>query len=470
MQQARIGVLGLGVMGRNLALNIADRGFRTAIWNRSPAATAALLQGAGPLAGRLVATETLAELAGNLARPRAVILMIRAGDPVDATIAALSGVLEAGDIIIDGGNADFHDTRRRERALAGRGIAFLGMGVSGGAEGARYGPSLMVGGREEGYRFVRDIFEAIAARYEGAPCAALLGPDGAGHFVKTVHNGIEYADMQLIAEIWGYLQHLKGQGPAAAGRLFGRWNRGPLRSYLVEITAEILQTADPKTGRPLVEVIVDSAGQKGTGRWTVIEALRLGLSASVIEAAVGARAWSAEPQARAEGERLLRRAPPRPAGDPLADDALEAALLAGRIVAHSQGFSLMAAASEHYGWGLDLARVAEIWRAGCIIRSALLDDIAAAARSGLPHGQLFLAPHFAALLGRGLGPLRALVAQAARGGLPVPAFSAALAWLDSMTLARGTTGLIQAQRDFFGAHGFARIDGGAGHHGPWGGG
>ncbi|MFN3144253.1 MAG: NADP-dependent phosphogluconate dehydrogenase [Paracoccaceae bacterium] len=464
---ARIGITGLGTMGGALALNIAGRGFDVAIHNRSPARIAALRDGAGALAERLVPAETPQALAAALARPRAVLMMVPAGAAVDDTIAALLPHLDPGDILIDGGNADFHDTDRRAAAMADAGMLYLGLGVSGGEEGARHGPSLMAGGDPRAWDAVADILTAIAARFRDDPCAALLGPGGAGHFVKTVHNGIEYADMQLIAEIYGHLAHGEGRAPAAIGQLFDEWNGGPLNAYLTEITARVLSATDPGTGRPMVDVIEDAAGQKGTGRWTAIEALRLGQSASVIEAAVGARAWSADKTARAAGAASLP-APERQEAIPrLLDADLERALLAGRIVALSQGLSLLQAAAEERGWDLDLARTAEIWRAGCIIRSGLLDDIAAAIRAGLPQGKLILAPHFAAILADATGALRRTVAVMALSGQPAPALSAALAYLDTMRHVRGTANLIQAQRDYFGAHGFRRTDAPGDHHGPW---
>jgi 6-phosphogluconate dehydrogenase len=467
MAQARIGLVGLAVMGANLALNIAEKGFSIAVYNRTPERTRAFMGEAGALAAQITPTDSPAALVAALQTPRAVIVMVQAGDPVDAVIAQIAPHLAPGDCIIDCGNANFHDTRRREEALRKAGLNFIGMGVSGGEEGARHGPSMMAGGQRESFETIRDIVEAIAAKYQGQPCAAWLGPDGAGHFVKTVHNGIEYGDMQMIAEVWGLMRDGMGRSPADAGRLFARWNEGPLRSYLVEISAAVLQADDPATGRPIVEMILDRAGQKGTGRWTVIEALGLGQSASTIEAAVGARSWSAAREARLAGAALFGDIAPRPEVS-LTDDDLEQALLAAKIVAYSQGFSLLQAASETYDWSLDLGRVAEIWREGCIIRSAMLDDMAAAARAGLPQGMLIFAPSFSERVGPASTALRKVVAAAAQAGLPVPAFSAALAYFDTMRQGRGTTDLIQAQRDFFGAHGFERTDGGAGHHGPWG--
>lgn len=462
---ASLGLYGLGTMGAALALNILERGFPLHVANRTAAKVPAFLDGAGPLAQGATGHESLAAMAQAMAPPRAVILMVDAGPAVDQAIEALLPLLAPGDTIVDCGNADFHDTRRRAAAIEAQGLTYLGVGVSGGEEGARHGPAIMAGGRPEAWAHLAPVFEAIAARYEGQPCAALMGPDGAGHFVKTVHNGIEYADMQLIAEVYGLLRHGMGRAPAEIGALFADWDRGRLRSYLVEITAEVLKAVDPATGGPVVDVILDQAGQKGTGRWTVVEALALGQSASAIEAAVGARSWSAEKATRIEGERLLGN----PRGEVrLSEAELEGALLAGRIVAYAQGFRILEAASEAYGWALDQARVAETWRAGCIIRSALLGDIASAFRGELPQGQLILAPAFAADLRQSLPALRRVVAAAALGGHPVPALSAALAFADSFAQGRGTTDLIQGQRDYFGRHGFVRLDSGAAHqHGPW---
>ncbi|KMW58138.1 6-phosphogluconate dehydrogenase, decarboxylating [Candidatus Rhodobacter oscarellae] len=471
MGNARIGLIGLGVMGANLALNIAEKGFPVAVHNRTTSAIDDFLAKSGDLADRLTGAETPAALAAALQRPRAVIIMVKAGAPVDATIAALKPHLDPGDIIIDAGNADFNNTRRREAELRAEGFRFVGMGVSGGEEGARHGPSIMVGGAPEAYAAIGDIVESIAAKYQHAPCAAHLGPDGAGHFVKTVHNGIEYGDMQMIAEVYG-LMRAAGQSPAEIAEVFDCWNAGPLKGYLVEITAKALAALDPETGRPMVDVIQDKAGQKGTGRWTVIEALKLGQSASTIEAAVGARSWSAAKDIREIGADKLglsAAGETLPETEPEAWEAdLESALLAARIVAYAQGMTLLAAASQEFNWSLDLSRIAEIWREGCIIRSALLDDIANAFRDPLPGDNLILAPAFTAMLAERVGGLRRVVARAALGGAPVPALAAALSYYDTMRHARGTAAMIQAQRDFFGAHGFERVDkDGGGYHGPW---
>ncbi len=463
MTLATLGLYGLGTMGSALALNIAEKGFGLHVANRTDDRIPEFMDEAGELADRLTGHDDLAAMAKAMPAPRAIILMVPAGAPVDGSIAELLPHLAPGDTIIDAGNADFNETRRRTAELEARGFAFIGMGVSGGEDGARHGPSMMVGGTRASWEGIRPVIEAIAAKFDGAPCADHFGPDGAGHFIKTVHNGIEYAEMQLIAELYGLMREGAGMAPAAIGARFGDWNAGPLKSYLVEITAEVLAATD-RTGIPAVDAIVDAAGQKGTGRWTVIEALKLGQSASAIEAAVAGRAWSADRIGRAAGAALF--APERGAVD-LPADTLAEALLAARIVDHSQGFSVLAAASDAFAWDLDMARIAEVWRAGCIIRSALLDDISAAFRDGAPHGHLAFAPAIAETLKSVLPALRRTVSAATASGHPVPALSASLAWFDTMIQARGTAALIQAQRDFFGRHGFDRVDGGAGRHGPW---
>ncbi|MFT7593511.1 MAG: 6-phosphogluconate dehydrogenase [Paracoccaceae bacterium] len=482
MQTAQIGVYGLGTMGSALALNLAENGFRVAVTNRETNWIAPFIDTAGPLAPNLRPSETLANFVASLGRPRTILLMIPAGPPIDAMIAQLRPLLDPDDMIIDAGNSDFHDTRRRSTELAQTGLHFTGIGVSGGADGARHGPSMMVGGSPAGWTRLQPMLDAIAARFRGDPCVAHVGPDGAGHFVKTLHNGIEYADMQMIAEIYGLLRDGAGWGAGRIGAQFADWNEGPLASFLIQISATVLRVADPDTGQPLVDLIRDAAGQKGTGRWTVIEALRLGQSASAIEAAIGARAWSSEKSVREFAEDLTARAPqtapspatalsPRTTTSPPADlpdpDNLARALLAGRILSHAQGFRILLTASDEYHWALDLARIAEIWRAGCIIRSALLDDLATALRDDPPHGHLILAPALHAELTRCMPALRQVVASAALAGLPVPSLAASLGWYDSMTRARGTTNLIQAQRDFFGAHGFERTDKTGQFHGTW---
>lgn len=462
---ADIGVFGLGTMGSALALNLAQSGFTVAVSNREAEWIDPFLVEAGPLADRLVGTSTLADFVAALATPRSILFMIPSGAPMDAMIAQITPLLEPGDTIIDGGNADFNDTRRRSAALTDKGLHFVGMGVSGGEEGARHGPSMMVGGTDHSWTQLQPMLEAIAARFEGEPCVAHLGPDGAGHFVKTVHNGIEYADMQMIAEVYGLLRDGSGQSAPAIGAMFHGWREGPLKSYLMDVSATVLSSTDKDTGQPMVDVIRDQAGQKGTGRWTLIEALKMGQSASTIEAAVGARGWSAEKDTREAAEPML------PMGALTAqmpsDADLELALLAGRILSHAQGFRILSAASEEFDWQLDLARISEIWRAGCIIRSALLDDLASAFRGDLPQGHLILAPAIRLQLQAAIPALRRVLVAAVSMGVALPALSAGLAWYDTMRRGRGTANLIQAQRDFFGHHGFERQDVAGIHHGTW---
>ncbi|SLN63999.1 6-phosphogluconate dehydrogenase, decarboxylating [Roseovarius litorisediminis] len=464
MSKSQIGVYGLGTMGSALALNMADHGFDVAVTNRETDWIAGFMAEAGDLAGKLHPYDKLKDFVAGLATPRIILFMIPSGKPMDMMIESIAPLLEAGDTIIDGGNADFHATRRRAQTLQAQDLHFVGMGVSGGEKGARFGPSMMVGGTAHSWQQLRPILRRIAARFEGDPCVDHLGPDGAGHFVKTVHNGIEYADMQVIAEVYGLLRNGAAWTPAQIGEMFERWDRGPLKSYLVEITGKALQYDDPVTGHPMVDVIKDAAGQKGTGRWTVVEAVRMGQSANMIEAAVGARSWSSEKDTRQQAQAILGGA--RSAIDADADTLAEA-FLASRVLCYAQGFRILAAASVEYDWTLDFARIAEIWRAGCIIRSALLDDISEAFRGDLPAGQLILAPKFAEMLARTVPALRQVVASAVHGGHAVPAMSAALAWYDTMRQGFGTANIIQAQRDFFGHHGFERLGEEGKHHGPW---
>ena len=466
MTQAHIGVIGVGKMGSALALNFAEKGHDVALWNLELEAVDRLIASAGDLATRLQRCETLIDMVAALPVPRSIVLMIPAGAPVDQTIAVLRPLLSPGDTIIDGGNSDFRDTITRTKGLEAAGLSYLGVGVSGGAEGARRGPSMMVGGTGSSYSRVAPILEAIVARYEGDPCVAHLGPDGAGHFVKTVHNGIEYADMQMIAEVYGMMRDGAGLAASDIAPVFRSWNRGPLASYLIEVTGEVLGTKDPQTGEDIVDLIVDQAGQKGTGRWTVIEAVRMGQAVSILEAAVGARVMSAQKSTRLHASRALV-----PAGTdlmiPVTEHDLQSALIVGRILAYAQGFEILAAGSKEFNWSLDFARIAEIWRAGCIIRSAMLDDIATAFRSPLPAGNLALSDHFISLLTVHIAGLRRVVSAAALKGLPTPALAAALSWVDMIRQERGNSDLIQAQRDYFGAHSFERVDAEGSHHGPW---
>lgn len=458
---ADIGLIGLAVMGANLALNMAEKGSTVAVYNRTWEKTEAFMAGAGPLADRLIPCRTLEELAAAIAAPRPVVMMVKAGEAVDAQIAALRPLLAEGDILIDCGNANFRDTRRRVAELEGSGLAYLGVGVSGGEEGARHGPSIMAGGPAEPWSRVAPIFNAIAARHEGEPCCALVGPEASGHFVKTLHNGVEYADMQMIAEIYGVLRDGLGMDAAGVADAFSRWNEGPLKSYLIEITAEVARAVDWETGEPALDVILDSAGQKGTGRWSVIEAQRLGSVASTIEAAVGARNLSADMALRGALSRASLDV------DVPGVDVLFDALHAGKIIAYAQGFDLLTRASMEFDWDLNLAQVARIWRAGCIIRSAMLDDIANAFEAK-PRASLLTAPVFAERLAPLVPALRDTVARAALSALPTPALSNALLYLDQLCHPRGTANMLQGLRDYFGQHGFERTDrNGSGFHGPW---
>ncbi len=466
MAQASMGLIGVGTMGSALALNIAENGHDITLWNLDPSTVDALINDAGELASKLTKSDSIEDLVAKMAPPRAIILLVPAGKPVDMSIDALLPLLSPGDTIIDGGNSDFRETQARTAKVEAAGLAYLGVGVSGGAEGARHGPSMMAGGTAKTYADFEPVLQAIAAKFEGDPCVAHLGPDGAGHFVKTVHNGIEYADMQMIAEAYGIFRDGKGLAASEIAPIFRRWNEGALDSYMIGVTADVLSATDPKTGSAMIDMIVDKAGQKGTGRWTVIEAIRMGQSASIIEAAVGARVLSSEKETRVAAEPLLS-----PAGeDPVVvidEQDIESALITGRVLAYAQGFRILLAASDEFEWSLDYARIAEIWRAGCIIRSSMLDDIASAFRSDLPHGRLILSDHFSKILTDNVGGLRRVVAGAALAGIPVPSLSAALAWFDTIRKARGFTDLTQAQRDYFGAHSFKRTDEEGNHHGPW---
>jgi 6-phosphogluconate dehydrogenase len=469
---ATIGLVGLGVMGANLALNMAEKGHEVAVFNRTTAKTDAFVVGAGDLAARLTPCHTIRELVDAIEPPRPVVIMVQAGAPVDEQANALAAMLADGDMLIDAGNANFRDTRRRVGVYTEQGLDFLGVGVSGGEEGARHGPSIMAGGAEAAWQRVEAIFRDIAARFDGEPCAALVGPEGAGHFVKTIHNGIEYADMQMIAEVYGIMRDGLGMTPAEMAEVFAGWNDGRLKSYLIEITATVLATTDPDTGKPLVEVIRDAAGQKGTGRWAAMEAEDLGVPATVIEAAVAARAISAAREARIAGAAYFGAAAMALAGA-LGERAaalrlLEEALTAGKIIAYSQGFAVMARASETWEWSLPLGTIAKIWRAGCIIRSVFLDDIARAFGNKGGETDLMLAEPFAGDLKATEASLRRVVAAAALNGIPVPALGSALGFFDLSRAGRTTADLIQGQRDFFGAHGFERVDrDGTGFHGPW---
>jgi len=455
---ADIGLIGLAVMGRNLALNLRDHGFAVAVHNRTAARTGEFL--AGPAAGTgILPAWSLAELADRLHRPRRVLLMVRAGQPVDDTIAGLLAVLDPGDVIVDGGNSHFADTIRRVREVEAQGLLYVGAGISGGEEGARYGPSIMPGGSAAAWPLLRPVLQAIAARLpDGTPCCDWVGPDGAGHFVKMVHNGIEYGDMQLIAEAYDLMHRGLGLSPEAMQSVFTAWDRGRLDSYLIEITADIVNFREGDD-RPVLERILDSAGQKGTGRWTAEAALSLGTPATLATEAVFARSLSAMVDERRRASGDLAGPAPAIEGEPatvLAD--LEQALYASKIVSYAQGFMLLRQAAAEHGWDLDHGGIALLWRAGCIIRAAFLDEVHRAFREdpGLP--SLLLAPYFAGRLAEAQDGWRRTVARAAGAGLPVPTYSAALAFYDGYRSGRLPANLIQAQRDYFGAHRYEAVD------------
>jgi 6-phosphogluconate dehydrogenase len=457
---AQIGVTGLAVMGRNLARNLARHGFVTAVHNRSAEKTRSLVAEHGD-EGTFVPSESLADFVASLERPRAVIIMVKAGGPTDAVIDDLVPLLDDGDIVIDAGNAHFLDTRRREEALRGRGLHFVGTGVSGGEEGALLGPSIMPGGSAESYRKLGPIFEAIAAKASGDTCCVHIGPDGAGHFVKMVHNGIEYADMQLIAEAYDLLREGLGASPKEIADIFRTWNEGDLESFLIEITADVLGHTDAATGKAFVDVVLDQAEQKGTGRWTVQSALDLGIPITGIAEATFARALSGHADQRAAAARAFADAGGSPweVGD--RDEFIEdvrRALYASKVVAYAQGFDHIQAGSREYDWGIDRGAVAKIWRGGCIIRARFLDRIKEAYDADPDLPSLLVAPYFAEAVAGGVRSWRRVVADAARSGIPTPAFSSSLAYYDGLRRDRLPAALIQGLRDNFGAHTYKRVD------------
>jgi len=468
MSQAEIGVIGMGVMGSALALNIAEKGFKVAIWNRNDKATHEVLRNAGKLAANITACDTYEQLIASIRAPRPIIIMVKAGDPVDQVIGHLRPLMQKEDIIIDAGNANFRDTMRRFDALKDSGLTFIGMGVSGGEEGARHGPSIMVGGKESSWQRVEKVLTAISAKFKGQPCAAYMGPNGAGHFVKTIHNGIEYGDMQMISEVYGLMRDGLGMKAAEIAKVFGDWNKGKLNSYLIEITQKVLSVVDSKAKKPIVDVIVDRAGQKGTGKWAVIEAQNFGVNASAIEAAVDARIMSSLKLEREKAEKTYKIPRKKITGVARAKvlKQLEGALYAGKIAAYAQGFSVLETASKEFEWNLPLGTVAAIWRNGCIIRSQFLGEITKAFNKS-KGGNLLMAPAFVTMMKKDHASLRAVVALSAASGAPAPALSNALSYFDGYRQSRGTANLLQAQRDFFGAHGFERIGETGAFHGPW---
>jgi len=467
MSDGGIGLVGLAVMGQNLVLNMERHGYAVAVYNRSQDKTHAFID--GPARDkRITPTPDLGALVAALAKPRTVMLMVKAGAPVDAVIDQLAHLLEPGDLIIDGGNSLYTDTQRRAGRLEAQGLGYLGMGVSGGEEGALNGPSLMPGGTRELYARVEPLLRAIAAEAKGEACVSYIGPGGAGHFVKMVHNGIEYGDMQLIAEAYDLLSRGVGLSAGELAEVFTRFNAGPLASYLIEISAQVFDKVDAETGRPLVDVILDKAGQKGTGRWTVQAAMELGVAIPTITAAVEARSLSAAKAERQRAADVLTGTGVGFHGD--RDEFIglvEQALYAAKVASYAQGFALLEAAGREYQYGLDLGEIARIWRGGCIIRADFLDDIRAAYAEQPDLPNLLLAPFFTQGLVERQAAWRLVVQAAVEMGLPVPALAASLSYYDGYRSARLPANLIQGMRDLFGAHTFERIDRDGVFHADW---
>jgi len=465
---AHVGLVGLAVMGQNLALNIERNGFPIAVFNRTGARTKEFMAGAA--AGKqFTAAYTLEELVAALDRPRRIILMVQAGKPVDEQIAKLRPLLEPGDILVDAGNSLFQDTERRHNELEGTGINYVGMGVSGGEEGALWGPSIMPGGSKEAYAALEPMLVAISAKSAYGACVTYIGPRSSGHYVKMVHNGIEYGDMQLIAETYSLMQRALGMSAPQMAELFKRWNSGDLDSYLIEITANVLAFIDPDTGKPLVDVILDKAGQKGTGRWMCQDALELGTPIPTIDAAVWSRSISSFKDARVHASEILTGpdgAAPKIDRAAFEND-LEAALWAAKVSSYAQGIALLQASSAERDYGLNIAEIARIWTGGCIIRAKLLAEIQSAykATPGLPN--LMLAPEIAPRMNERTRSLRTVIKAARDLGIPVPAMSAALDYFDSYRAKRLPANLIQGQRDYFGAHTYQRVDKEGVFHTEW---
>lgn len=461
-----IGVIGMGVMGSNLAFNMADHGFQVAGWNRTDDMTEAAEKRNPP--ANFHAFYDLKAFIDSLKKPRRVFVMIAAGAPVDWAIETLVPLLEKGDIILDGGNSFYEDTRRRHDALKEQGSCYFGVGVSGGEKGARRGPAIMPGGDRAAYEAVRPILEGIAARAGEEPCCTYIGEDGAGHYVKMVHNGIEYADMQLIAETYLILKHVGGLSNERIGAIFHAWNTGELRSYLIGITADIFAEQDAETGRALVDLIVDRAGQKGTGRWTSLEALQRGVDLSMISAACNARVLSNLTEERAHASAVMR-APA--AADMTAEadfiEAVRRSLYTAKIVAYAQGFSLYRAAKEEFGWSLDFGKIASIFRAGCIIQAEFLQRITDAYARDPELKNLMFDDFFLSSINRNMESLRSIVCLGVQHGVPIPAFSAAMQYIDALRSGQLGANLIQAQRDYFGAHTFERTDKSGSFHHEW---
>ncbi|MBY0160121.1 NADP-dependent phosphogluconate dehydrogenase [Paenibacillus lautus] len=458
MSKQQIGVIGLAVMGKNLALNIESKGFTVSVYNRSPQKTEDMLK---ETEGKQVkGTFSIEEFVDSLETPRKILIMVQAGQATDATIEQLIPHLDQGDIIIDGGNAYFPDTQRRSKELAEKGFNFIGAGVSGGEEGALKGPSIMPGGQESAYKLVEPILTAISAKVNDEPCCTYIGPDGAGHYVKMVHNGIEYGDMQLICEAYQLLKDVLGLDAKDLHGIFTEWNQGELDSYLIEITADIFSKYDEETGKPMVDVILDTAGQKGTGKWTSQSSLDLGVPLSMITESVFSRFLSAMKEERVAASKILN-GPKTAAFDGDKAEFIEnvrKALFASKIVSYAQGFAQLRVASDEYGWNLQYGNLAKIWRGGCIIRSRFLQNITDAYENNPELKNLLLDPFFTDIIESYQDAWRKVVASAVSLGIPVPGFSSALAYYDSYRTANLPANLLQAQRDYFGAHTFKRVD------------
>jgi 6-phosphogluconate dehydrogenase len=465
--KSRIGVTGLAVMGANLARNIARRGTPVAVHNRTAARTHEFMEAHGS-EGAFTAAESIEDFVAALERPRRIVVMVKAGAPVDGVISELAPLLDEGDIIIDAGNSHFADTKRRTEECGSRGLRFMGVGVSGGEEGALLGPSIMPGGDPAAYAEVEDVLTGIAAQVDGTPCCVHVGPDGAGHYVKMAHNGIEYADIQLIAEAYDLLTHVAGLDAPAIGKIFEEWNSGDLESFLIEITAKVLQKTDEKTGGPLVDVILDQAEQKGTGRWTAIDALELGVPLTGVTEAVFARTLSSlRDERKTAAETLAGPVPGQ--GENRTDlvDDIRQALYASKVVAYAQGFAQMRAASEVNGWNLDLGAMATIWRGGSIIRAQFLNRIRDAYTEHGDIENLLMVPYFTEAVANAQDAWRRVVATATEQGVAIPAFASSLSYYDGYRRERGPANLIQGLRDFFGAHTYRRIDADGVFHTLW---
>ncbi|HZP81681.1 MAG TPA: NADP-dependent phosphogluconate dehydrogenase [Chthonomonadaceae bacterium] len=469
MDTPHFGLTGLAVMGQNLARNIAHKGFPIVVHNRTAEKTQTFLREHGS-EGQIAGETDIAAFVAALQPPRAIMLMVKAGPPVDEVIAELKPHLSKGDLLIDGGNSHYADTQRRLEALEAEGLLFLGTGVSGGEEGALNGPSLMPGGSQEAYARVAPIFTKIAAQVDGTPCCAYIGAGGSGHYVKMVHNGIEYADMQLIAEAYDLLKNALGLNNDELAAVFSEWNQGDLDSFLIEITAQIFKTRDPETGGSLVDSVLDRAAQKGTGKWTSQSALDLGIPVTAITEAVFARCLSSFKEQRVQAAKVL----PGPSGGRTSGDRdafirdIRDALYASKVVAYAQGFDQMLAAAKEFGWTLHPGEIATIWRGGCIIRARFLDRIREAYEQHPDLQNLLLAPYFTEAVRKGQEGWRRVIAEAVRLGIPTPAFSSALAYYDGYRRERLPANLIQAQRDLFGAHTYERVDRPGAFHSHWG--